>query len=85
MESRNGQVRLLPSTDGPAWDGGATRFIPYVYRGTGYDTMPDAITSDGSTDYVTGSTPGRRPVRYANRCQTCGYGYRSRAHRLNCR
>jgi PHP family Zn ribbon phosphoesterase len=64
-----------------------TRFKPYIYRGTGYDIMPEAITSDTSTASLedVGLEPQRaRRTTAANRCPTCDNDYRSRKHRDKC-
>jgi hypothetical protein len=61
----------------------------YVYRGTGEDTMPWAITSDKRT--ATNADLGidaQRPRLDRNRrarCQQCDRSYSSRWHKANCR
>jgi hypothetical protein len=85
MESTNGQVRLMPNTN--ATRNGLPERVNYVYRGTGEDIMPWAITGDGSVDYESGGEvrrSERSPRATWGRCGDCGYGRRSIGHRAQC-
>jgi hypothetical protein len=53
----------------------------YKYRGTGEDIMPWADSGDGSVDYVAGGELRRRGKTW---CPGCGYGFKSRTHRVVC-
>jgi hypothetical protein len=55
----------------------------YVYRGTGQDVMPWAVTDDQSSRYETGGNR-RRPERRAGCCPGCGYSMRGINHRTLC-
>lgn len=61
---------------------------PYVYRGTGVDTLTPHIVSGpaGAPDYP---DPAPDPPQFKRRrgrgiCSTCGYGTRGVNHRLLC-
>jgi len=85
------EIRPAPSTSGSR--NGMPESGDYVYRGTGKDIMPWAITDDDSTDYDPVAPSPRTVKRRAlpkerahgrGRCSACGYGTRSLNHRVLC-
>jgi hypothetical protein len=90
MESTNAQVRTVQGYGGRNGlpEEYAYVFRGYVYRGTGEDIMPWAITDDKrvATLAELGIELKRpRSARSArSRCQQCDHSYSSRWHKANC-
>jgi hypothetical protein len=61
---------------------GLPEFIPYVYRGTGEDTLtPHLSTTYGTDDDAPAQVHGRNPWR---QCQSCGYRIGAPGHKAAC-
>jgi hypothetical protein len=82
VEQTNGQPRIVAA---PRMRNGFPPSGGYVYRGTGEDTMPWAITDNGATDYDTGIGKGKPRLDRRNLCALCGHDYRTRIHRAHLR
>lgn len=68
------RVRAAPMDTQPP-DGALTEFVPYVYRGTGYDTL---------TPGERWRPKGRRQIKPTGPCPDCGYGLSGRNHPQIC-
>lgn len=80
-------VRTMPGTT-PR--NGLPETRGYVYRGTGEDIMPWAVTGDDSVagEELTGIRAGRAARRWQpspSRCVKCGYLYKSAKHHELCK
>jgi hypothetical protein len=85
VEATNGQARIIYA---PRAQNGYPERRNYVYRGTGEDIMPWAITDDGCTDYDVGmglKSGPKSAAKSSNRCATCHLDYRNRKHLDECR
>jgi hypothetical protein len=71
-------------------DAGAADFKPYVYRGTGVDTLTPGLAgfsiprSPGHGRRAKGAPRGRRPADPGSRCPECGYVTSGRRHKTEC-
>ena len=70
-------MRIQTIGPGPSADAGMTAFIPYVYRGTGRDTLTANLVGLGMP-----KTP--RPRKPTGPCPECGWGLSGRKHRKAC-
>jgi hypothetical protein len=70
------RVRAAPMDTQPP-DGALTEFVPYVYRGTGKDTLTPGL-------YGLPRNKGRRKLKPTGKCPDCGYGRSGRNHRTLC-
>jgi hypothetical protein len=62
---------------GQAADAHLEAFVPYVYRGTGKDTLTPRL-------YGPPRNKGRRKLKPTGKCPDCGYGRSGRNHRQIC-
>jgi hypothetical protein len=70
------KVRAAPGPGAPA-DAHLEGFVPYVYRGTGRDTLtPNLQWRDPEA--------GRYKAKPTGKCPDCGYGRSGRNHRTLC-
>lgn len=72
-------MRIQTIGPGPSADAGMTAFIPYVYRGTGRDTLTPNMSGLGAR-----RNKGRRRLKPVGPCPVCGWGLSGRKHRQEC-
>ena len=68
------KLRAAPMDTQPP-DGALTEFVPYVYRGTGYDTL---------TAGASWRSKSRYKAKPTGPCPACGWGLSGRKHRQIC-
>jgi hypothetical protein len=70
------KVRAAPGPGAPA-DAHLEGFVPYIYRGTGYDTLTPGLVGRPRNK-------GRRVLKPTGPCPACGWGLSGRKHRQIC-
>jgi hypothetical protein len=78
------RVQAAPGP-GPSKDAMLDGFVPYVYRGTGEDTLTARLSMRGlklSSGHSRQPGPKAKPAD--DRCDDCGYVITGRNHKIQC-